>query len=185
MAKAPRKKKGKQITTLSCLEWVLDHRPSLWWTNKPRPISCAFIVKLPYFVVLESLRGRAFLRGGRLMGYYTHYKLEVDADGAVTPEPCPTCGADRMVSLDQKIAAEMIEGELLIGDLISGSDEMKWYQHEEDMKVLSAKYPDVLFTLHGEGEEACDVWVKYFKGGLMQVSKVAVELNEFDPSKLK
>lgn len=60
MLKKPRKKKGKQITTLPCLEWVLDNRPSVWWADKPRPISVSFITRLPFFVVLSALRGGHF-----------------------------------------------------------------------------------------------------------------------------
>lgn len=59
----------------------------------------------------------------------------------------------------------------------------KWYKHEEDMKELTQLYPEVLFTLHGEGEDDEDKWYKYFKNGKMQecyatISIVYPEYNE-------
>lgn len=34
------------------------------------------------------------------------------------------------------------------------------------MKSLSVTFPDVVFTLHGIGEEHGDEWNKYFLGGV-------------------
>lgn len=47
------------------------------------------------------------------------------------------------------------------------SDSLKWYDHEKEMKQLSKEFPDVLFKLHGEGEDKYDIWDKYFMGGKM------------------
>lgn len=64
-------------------------------------------------------------------------------------------------------------------------EESKWYDHETDMKVISAKYPSVLFTLKGEGEESGDLWIKYFLDGRMQTAQAEVTFESFDASKLK
>lgn len=42
-----------------------------------------------------------------------------------------------------------------------------WYEHEEHMKNLSTRYPNVLFILDGTGEEEGDIWRKYFRAGEM------------------
>ncbi len=47
----------------------------------------------------------------------------------------------------------------------------KWYEHEQDLQAFSAQYPDWLFTLDGEGEEAGDIWRKYFVAGESQTSR--------------
>lgn len=60
----------------------------------------------------------------------------------------------------------------------------KWYKHEDDMRQLSSRFPDILFTLSGKGEENEDIWVKYFKAGRMQVSHAKITLDEFDEHKL-
>ena len=64
-------------------------------------------------------------------------------------------------------------------------DECKWYEHETDMKALSLRFPEVLFTLHGEGEESGDVWNKYFRNGKCQVAKGVVTIAPFNPKELK
>lgn len=43
--------------------------------------------------------------------------------------------------------------------------DVKWYEHENDMKVVSQHFPDMVFCLHGEGETQGDVWDKYFHNG--------------------
>jgi hypothetical protein len=60
----------------------------------------------------------------------------------------------------------------------------KWYEHEDDMRQLSSRFPDILFTLSGKGEENEDIWVKYFKGGRMQVSRATIAFEGFDEHKL-
>ncbi len=61
----------------------------------------------------------------------------------------------------------------------------KWYNHETEMKCLSEKFSTVLFILKGKGEEAGDLWIKYFKHGKMQVCKVIITYDPFDEGKLK
>lgn len=61
----------------------------------------------------------------------------------------------------------------------------KWYEHESDMRDLSLEFPDMLFTLEGEGDEAGDLWIKYFKNGKIQKAYARIEYDEFDESKLK
>lgn len=63
-------------------------------------------------------------------------------------------------------------------------DTIKWYEHESDMRSYSKKYPDVLFTLNGEGEESGDIWIEYYKNGLMQRTKAKLMFDKFYPSKL-
>ena len=61
----------------------------------------------------------------------------------------------------------------------------KWYEHEEDMKKLSRKYPDVLLLLEGSGEGPCDRWKKYFLGGKVQVCLPSITFEPFDMNKLE
>ena len=44
-------------------------------------------------------------------------------------------------------------------------DSLKWYDHESDMCELSAMFPDLYFTLEGDGEEFDDFWRKLFHNG--------------------
>lgn len=48
----------------------------------------------------------------------------------------------------------------------NSGDSCKWYEHDEEMKQLSSWYPDILFELTGYGEEAGDIWRKFYKNGV-------------------
>ena len=60
----------------------------------------------------------------------------------------------------------------------------KWYDSDEDMLRLSCRFPDVLFTLSGEGEERDDEWYAYYLNGRMQQAAVTKHWNDFDPGLL-
>ena len=44
----------------------------------------------------------------------------------------------------------------------------KWYEHEDHMLQYSLRHPGVTFYLQGYGEEATDIWAKWFKSGESQ-----------------
>lgn len=70
-------------------------------------------------------------------------------------------------------------------DLSLDSDEVyKWYDNENDMLLLSKEFPDVLFKLHGEGEDNEDIWNKYFMNGKMQYCPAKIVYEPFDKNKL-
>ena len=65
------------------------------------------------------------------------------------------------------------------------TDSCKWYSYHDDMIVMSAQFPDVLFTLRGKGEESGDVWNNYYLGGKSQRAQAKLVFDEFDESKLR
>ena len=59
---------------------------------------------------------------------------------------------------------------------------VKWYYDwKREMKDLSRAFPDLVFKVHGCGEENGDVWDAYFCAGEMQDCKAVLE--PFDPTK--
>jgi hypothetical protein len=60
-----------------------------------------------------------------------------------------------------------------------------WYGHVEDMVEFSKQYPNIVFTLSGEGDETGDLWRKYFKDGKVQVVRAVFTFQPFDPEKLR
>ena len=82
------------------------------------------------------------------MGYYTRYTL--------TQESNPLS--------DEELALIIAGNEWTVycmdSDGKSSGEETKWYEHEEDMKAISSAHPETIFKLHGEGEEAGDIWEK-------------------------
>lgn len=118
------------------------------------------------------------------MGYYTSYKLKVSQpDG----EPLDEGGRGLVYQALKEKAEDLYGLDLQKGpyDEYDGSDPCKWYTNEKDMQKLSQLFPDVLFTLSGEGEEAGDIWAKYFLDGKMQEAKAEIIVAPFDPSKLR
>ncbi len=65
------------------------------------------------------------------------------------------------------------------------SDDIKWYDHDRDMKKVSEAFPDTLITLRGEGEDSGDIWTTYYLNGKMQRCKAVIAFEEFNPEKLQ
>lgn len=68
---------------------------------------------------------------------------------------------------------------------IASTESYKWYENEDDMKELSKAFPDIVFMLHGEGEEQGDLWLSYHKNGKVQRENAKITYGEFDESQLK
>ena len=98
------------------------------------------------------------------MGYYTVYEL---------------------ASSDNDIMEEVKEKIVKMYGRSPFEDECKWYEHDEHMLEISKQYPNVVFELYGEGEEAGDLWKKYYKNGKRQYCPAEVSFPEFDESKLE
>lgn len=92
------------------------------------------------------------------MGYYTTFYGEVS-------------GPDFAMRAFMEDAESVVPGayEIPLADFCSGDilggDSMKWYGYESDMLSLSNKYPALLFSLRGEGEESGDMWKAWFRNG--------------------
>lgn len=132
------------------------------------------------------------------MGYYTSYTLtakyfttgdEVDLSELFLPkeevvtEVCSTCHQPHKTMVEQQ-KYEFIN--YAIDENGATYDSVKWYNHDEDMIKLSLEFPEIVFTLHGEGEETDDRWKKYYLNGKMQEAraKITVVYDEFDKKKL-
>jgi hypothetical protein len=103
------------------------------------------------------------------MGYYTQFDLTADVD------------EDKLKIILQDLQNTSEEAELAFDEY---EREAKWYEWCAEMKEFSSKYPDVLFTLTGIGEEPLDIWKCYFKNGKFQHENAEINFAEFDPDKL-
>ena len=104
------------------------------------------------------------------MGYNTAYKLSVDE------------GKEHLIP---KLREVVEEADYALDEEGGTESTCKWYDHENDLKGFSKICAGTLFTLHGEGEESGDIWVKYFKDGKMQECPARITFDEYDESKLK
>ncbi len=106
------------------------------------------------------------------MGYYTRFQLEV-----VIPEEFYV---EKLTDLDINLLFRFERLYYDSGlDAFVSSGEIKWYEHEEDLKTLSLSERDFLFILTGIGENPGDLWVKYFKNGYMEKYKAKITYPEF------
>ena len=90
------------------------------------------------------------------MGYHTAYSLEVQNATKEQLDSVLAFLGDRGVigyALDEEFGC---------------CDTVNWYDHDEDMIAASNRFPNILFCLHGEGENNGDLWNKYYYSGKMQ-----------------
>ena len=140
------------------------------------------------------------------MGYSTDYTVSTLDNFLVSQEPtcehkfpedysyCPKCGKPRIKNFSVEELIFSVE-ELIVdflakkypqyGNFNPFNDSCKWYEHNTDMMEISKKYPNVVFVLHGEGEEAGDLWNAYYKNGKMQKCKGKITYDDFDEKELK
>jgi len=100
------------------------------------------------------------------MGYYTDFEVSVD-DYAI--------GNDLDKTLKEVTKYSFRNGYL---------QEAKWYDWKRDMLTISNAYPEAIFTVEGNGEEAGDMWRAYFKNGKVQVAKAVITYAPFNPELL-
>ncbi len=104
------------------------------------------------------------------MGYYTNYMLKT------------TEGYEHLIDV---LRGQSDGARFALQPDGHPCDMIKWYDHESDLAFISKQYPEVLFTLSGDGEESGDIWKKYFKGGKKQVARAQIVIDEFDETKLE
>lgn len=106
------------------------------------------------------------------MGYYTAYNLQI-------------CGDCSRYSKD-KVEAEIERMNVFeSGNFEDGYYAYeKWYYNNDDMLLLSHRFPELTFILTGDGDESDDFWRMYYRDGKMMGGLAEIVFPEFDPSKL-
>lgn len=109
------------------------------------------------------------------MGYYTDYELSVYTDVPV----------ERLREIDAAVR-KIDDGIFDDWSHIGGdwyANEQKWYSQEKDMWELSLQFPEVLFYLHGNGEDDDDLWDEYWQNGSFQHCHAVIP--PYDPKEMK
>jgi flavodoxin len=102
------------------------------------------------------------------MGYYTKYSLTFDESNTEIIQHLESQG----------------NWSTIYSAWTGNQEPCKWYYHVDDILDLSNKFPTVLLTLYGAGEEEGDLWVKYFLGGKHYRGKAKIIYPEFNPERL-
>lgn len=105
------------------------------------------------------------------MGYYTQYTLSLYNRNHPSQE----------VAEEVRLMADGLFSDF---DGLSWFVDAKWYDYHKDMLSLSSKFPNEVFVLEGNGEDADDIWKNYYQNGKCQSDGIVIVSNEFDPSKL-
>ena len=120
------------------------------------------------------------------MPYYTNFTI-----AARNYPPSNSSNAVITDELAEKIKRELEEisgydfyGSFTEGELYTG-DSISWYACDQDMHELSCRYPGVLFTVYGDGEESGDLWYTYLLNGQVQHDPVRLEFDGFQHHKLR
>lgn len=106
------------------------------------------------------------------MGYYTAYSIAYDALKTTS-------------EIDSAIEAffKGVDGggwATYAGEILGGV--RKWYDQEIDMYCLSKKFPDILFTVSGHGDDWDDSWEEHWQDGSMQ--HCHMEIPPYDPNRM-
>lgn len=125
------------------------------------------------------------------MGYLTDYTLSIKKD-AKTKESFQQileefakmkefsnyyCGYDEdILNIHSTTDADFLVYEI---------SEVKWYNHEEELKAMGKKFPEVTFELMGEGEDRYDIWALRVKGDISERKEIEVIRPEFKFNILK
>lgn len=117
------------------------------------------------------------------MGYYTAYTMDL-LDPA-TQKALP----DEKYEAAQTKAVELLREKGVINYALDEDlgccETAKWYEYDEDILEISKQMPDVLFCVHGEGEETGDIWDHYFLNGKSQRCDVEIRMPPFNPDLLE
>lgn len=110
------------------------------------------------------------------MGYYTYYDL------GISPHGRNAFSNEEIDELEKEIdLLNVFES----GNIVDGYYcNAKWYDHDDDMMRLSGRFPDILFSLHGDGENREDMWETYYLNGRMQYCEAEITYPPFDESRL-
>jgi len=112
------------------------------------------------------------------MGYNTWYGLNVFDEGMFKQESKKARIAIKYLREYSEEAFEILEPG---GD---GEDWGRWYNFNADMYWISRLFPELIFALHGDGDEMEDLWVCYYVDGMEQM-EYKISTPPFDRTKLK
>lgn len=112
------------------------------------------------------------------MGYYSYFELSAKPFDSKTLVPM-----SRYEELDVEIAKMNVMEDHIYENEWSGYG--KWYDCREDMLLLSTKFPEMLFTLHGDGDETGDLWYEYYNNGRLQRCPAEIVYPVYEEEKLK
>lgn len=111
------------------------------------------------------------------MGYETYFELDLlEINKTKAHELEAKLCQDPTLAEHQQNLAEQFAADF--------EQRTKWYDSHENLIEYSKQYPDVIFILSGEGEEAEDLWKSYYKNGKGQQTRAVITYPDYDENLL-
>lgn len=96
------------------------------------------------------------------MGYYTEYNVTITGAG----------NANRAIKIaEDELKLGRHDYQVFEGGLITFYCHGKWYGWREELTAVSAKFPNLLFEIEGDGEDSDDFWKARIKNGECEIVK--------------
>lgn len=109
------------------------------------------------------------------MGYYTYYSMEArkikdkDEFNAIVEEMTELeLYGDNGIFCESEYYEHDHEASFRV------CDAAKWYDYTYDMMKFSKIFPNVVFKLHGDGEERDDMWDEYYHNGKVEECRAQI-----------
>lgn len=109
------------------------------------------------------------------MGYKSYHSLSVFTDQ----------GEEYEWEIIDKLRSKYEGAYYALTDKGEAENEYTWSKQDEHMCKFSLQYPDIMFSISGEGQQTNDTWITYYKNGKMQHCPAIVTYDDYDESKLK
>lgn len=117
------------------------------------------------------------------MGYYTEYTMSLldPATQEILSESKNQAVMDKVIQLlrEKNIINYALDENLDCHEAVT------WYEYDDDIKALSKQIPDVLFCVHGAGENHDDLWDHYFLNGKSQRCDAEIKIPPYNPDLLE
>lgn len=117
------------------------------------------------------------------MAYMTYFYLDIPDDGPTYEQVADVlaCIRDGTPFGHERYSENVV----FWSAVLQGENDASWSDQSKDMKVVSDRWPNVLFTLRGRGDEQDDQWIEYHINGRMHREERGPWTHpEFDPAKL-
>lgn len=102
------------------------------------------------------------------MGYYTDFTLEMKFDFISKEEKEKTYKQITNFMQEDPVWAHVFNIEPDFTDYFYCANQAKWYDYRDYMEKLSNEFPNVVFILHGTGEDPEDEWKEEYHNNILK-----------------
>lgn len=113
------------------------------------------------------------------MGYYTMHNLTVKTGEHTIAQIAKAIYENENIDYAFIPEDNLLEKAYPGSFSLEGADPVEWYHEPIDMQKLSERFPTAIFTVHGEGEEQCDIWEHEYRAGKMRSRKVVISWGDW------